>query len=135
MLVVPTPPAWSTPAPSPAGFRFTAPSRRIPTAAAALAQGGGVLLRRVSCSSSVLGPGIPSDWETQSSGSWDPPTRSGDSIAFATIAPRVYLSERDLPSTGLLKPGSPPGTGFNSGFPGHQRRRTGGASGVPSSSV
>lgn len=30
----------------------------------------------------------------------------GDSIAFATIAPRVYLFAADLPATGLLKPGS-----------------------------
>ena len=30
----------------------------------------------------------------------------GDSVAFATLAPRVYLSAQDLPRTGLLKPGS-----------------------------
>ena len=30
----------------------------------------------------------------------------GDSIVFATLAPRVYLDASDLPRTGLLKPGS-----------------------------
>ncbi len=30
----------------------------------------------------------------------------GDSMAFASLAPRVYLAARDLPQTGLLQPGS-----------------------------
>jgi len=30
----------------------------------------------------------------------------GDSVAFATLAPRVYLAAEDLPATGLLKAGS-----------------------------
>ena len=30
----------------------------------------------------------------------------GDSIVFATLAPRVYLDASDLPKTGLLRPGS-----------------------------
>lgn len=78
-----------------------------PSAAAALAQGGGVLLEEGVLFQFGLRPGDSvrlGNAEFRILGSLR--RVPGDSIAFATIAPRVYLSERDLPSTGLLKPGS-----------------------------
>ncbi|MBL9175100.1 MAG: FtsX-like permease family protein [Verrucomicrobiales bacterium] len=78
-----------------------------PSAAAALTQGGGVLVEEGVLFQFDLKPGDSvrlGNAEFRILGSLR--RVPGDSIAFATIAPRVYLSDRDLPATGLLKPGS-----------------------------
>jgi putative ABC transport system permease protein len=78
-----------------------------PTAAAELSRGGGVLIEEGVLFQFGLKPGDPVRMGNATFRVLGALRRvPGDSIAFATLAPRVYFAAADLPSTGLLKPGS-----------------------------
>lgn len=78
-----------------------------PTAAGELARGGGVLVEEGVLFQFGLKAGDPVRLGNATFRILGALRRvPGDSVAFATLAPRVYLAGSDLPATGLLKPGS-----------------------------
>lgn len=78
-----------------------------PEAAARLKQGGGVLVEEGVLQQFNLRPGDTVKLGSASFEILGSLLRvPGDSVAFATLAPRVYLDAADLPKTGLLKAGS-----------------------------
>ncbi len=78
-----------------------------PEAAARLKEGGGVLVEEGVLQQFNLRPGDTIKLGSASFQILGSLLRvPGDSVAFATLAPRVYLDAADLPQTGLLKAGS-----------------------------
>ena len=78
-----------------------------PDAAARLREGGGVLIEEGVLFQFGLRPGDSVQLGSRTFELLGALRRvPGDSIAFATLAPRVYLRAADLPSTGLIRSGS-----------------------------
>lgn len=89
-----------------------------PDAAAGLALGGGVLVDEGVMLQLGLRPGDPVQLGRTTFRVLGALRRMpGDTLSVATLAPRVYLAARDLPSTGLLQAGSLARYRFHFRFP------------------